>query len=135
MAKRAPRLIFSEEERAVPALEKVIRKADKAADMLEKGAAAVVCDRDLGLGAKQIIVSDTRKFYGLLVAEWFDHPEKELILVGVTGTNGKTTMTTMIHHIITCAGGKAGLIGTAGTLCGKEPMKRDDSTPNHSQGL
>ncbi|MBP0958297.1 MAG: hypothetical protein J5997_13160, partial [Oscillospiraceae bacterium] len=42
-----------------------------AADMLAKGAAVVVCDRDLGLGAKQIIVSDTRKFYGLLVAEWF----------------------------------------------------------------
>ena len=100
-----------------------------AADMLAKGAAAVVCDRDLGLGAKQIIVSDTRKFYGLLVAEWFDHPEKELILVGITGTNGKTTMATMIHHIITYAGGKSGLIGTAGTLCGKEPMKRDDSTP------
>ena len=100
-----------------------------AADMLSKGAAAVVCDRDLGLKDRQIIVADTRKFYGLLVAEWFDHPEKELILVGITGTNGKTTMATMIHHIITCAGGKAGLIGTAGTLCGKEPLERDDSTP------
>ncbi|MGN1107503.1 MAG: UDP-N-acetylmuramoyl-L-alanyl-D-glutamate--2,6-diaminopimelate ligase, partial [Huintestinicola sp.] len=102
-----------------------------AGEMLEKGAAAVVCDRDLGLGGKQIIVSDTRKFYGLLVAEWFDHPEKELILVGVTGTNGKTTMTTMIHHIITYAGGKAGLIGTAGILCGKEPLKKegDFTTP------
>lgn len=100
-----------------------------AAEMLEKGAAAVVCEKDMGLGSKQIIVPDSRKFYGLMAAEWFDHPEKELILVGVTGTNGKTTMTTMIHHIITYAGGKAGLIGTAGTLCGKEPLERDDSTP------
>lgn len=102
---------------------------DAAKDMLDKGAAAVVCERDLGLGAKQIITADSKKFYGLMVAKWFDHPENELILVGITGTNGKTTMATMIHHIITCAGGKAGLIGTAGTLCGNEPLTRDDSTP------
>ena len=102
---------------------------DAAKDMLDKGAAAVVCERDLGLGAKQIITTDSKKFYGLMVAKWFDHPENELILVGITGTNGKTTMATMIHHIITCAGGKAGLIGTAGTLCGNEPLTRDDSTP------
>ncbi len=100
-----------------------------AEEMLEKGAAVVVCDHDLKLGSKQIIVSDTRKFYGLLIAAWYDHPEKQLILVGVTGTNGKTTMTTMIHHILTYAGAKAGLIGTAGTLIGKAPLDRDDSTP------
>lgn len=100
-----------------------------AAEMLEKGAAAVVCDHDLGLGKKQLIVSDTRKFYGLLTAVWFDHPERELVLVGITGTNGKTTMATMIHYILTCAGVKAGLIGTAGTLAGSEPLERDDSTP------
>ena len=73
---------------------------DAAKDMLDKGAAAVVCERDLGLGAKQIITADSKKLYGLMVAKWFDHPENELILVGITGTNGKTTMATMIHHII-----------------------------------
>ena len=102
---------------------------DSAAEMLQKGAAAIVCDHDLKLGSSQIIVPDTRKFYGLLTAAWFGHPEKELILIGITGTNGKTTMATMIHHILTHAGAKAGLIGTAGTLAGTEPSERDESTP------
>lgn len=100
-----------------------------AEEMLEKGAAVVVCDHDLGLRDRQIIVEDTRRFYGLLTAAWFGHPERELILVGITGTNGKTTMATMIHHILTYAGAKAGLIGTAGTFAGNEPLERDESTP------
>lgn len=100
-----------------------------AAEMLEKGAAAVVCGHDLGLGNKQIITDDTRKFYGLLTAAWFDHPEKQLILAGVTGTNGKTTLATMIHHILSFMGEKTGLIGTTGALIGNEPVERDDSTP------
>ncbi len=102
---------------------------DMAAQAVEKGAAAVVCDHDLKLGSKQIITADTRKFYGLLTAAWFDHPERELILVGITGTNGKTTMSTMIHHILTHAGAKAGLIGTAETLIGTQSVTRDDKTP------
>ncbi|MGN1089892.1 MAG: UDP-N-acetylmuramoyl-L-alanyl-D-glutamate--2,6-diaminopimelate ligase, partial [Huintestinicola sp.] len=100
-----------------------------AEEMLSKGAAVVVCERDLKLGAKQIIVPDTKKFYGLLVAAWFEHPERQLILVGITGTNGKTTMASMIHHILTYAGAMAGLIGTAGTFIGKKSIERDDSTP------
>ena len=100
-----------------------------AADMLAKGAAAVVCDHDLGLGGRQIITADTRKFYGLLTAAWFDHPEKELTLVGITGTNGKTTLATMVHDILSYTGVKTGLIGTTGALIGNEPVERDDSTP------
>lgn len=100
-----------------------------AAEMLEKGAAAVVCSHDLGLKDRQIIVDDTRKFYGLLTAAWFGHPEKQLTLIGITGTNGKTTMATMIHHILSFAGIKAALISTAGTYCGTEPVERDESTP------
>lgn len=100
-----------------------------AADMLAAGAAVVVTSRDLGLKDRQIIVRDTRRFYGLLTAAWFDHPERKLILVGITGTNGKTTMATMIHHALTYAGAMAGLIGTAQTLIGKEPVLRNEDTP------
>jgi len=100
-----------------------------AADMLEKGAALVVCDHDLGLGEKQLVTADTRGFYGRLVAAWYNHPEKKLRLIGVTGTNGKTTIATIIHHILNNNGMKAALIGTAGTLVGNEPIQRDDSTP------
>ena len=75
-----------------------------AAEMLEKDAAAVVCDHDLGLGDRQIVVSDTRKFYGHLTAAWFDHPEKQLTLIGITGTNGKTTTTALTGEIMTMPG-------------------------------
>lgn len=102
---------------------------DAAAQMLENGAAAVVCGYDLGLGSSQIIVEDTRRFYGLLAAAWFGHPERKMKLIGVTGTNGKTTITTIIHHILNENGLKTALIGTAGTLIGNEEIKRDDSTP------
>ncbi|MDE6594219.1 MAG: UDP-N-acetylmuramoyl-L-alanyl-D-glutamate--2,6-diaminopimelate ligase [Oscillospiraceae bacterium] len=102
---------------------------EAAADMIKAGAAVVVTSRDMGLKDRQIIVKDTRKFYGLLTAAWFDHPERKLILVGITGTNGKTTMATMIHHVLTHAGAMAGLIGTAQTLIGKEPVVRDENTP------
>ncbi|MCM1577538.1 MAG: UDP-N-acetylmuramoyl-L-alanyl-D-glutamate--2,6-diaminopimelate ligase [Ruminococcus sp.] len=100
-----------------------------AADMIKAGAAVVVTSKDLGLKDRQIIVKDTRRFYGYLTAAWFDHPEKKMILVGITGTNGKTTMATMIHHVLTHAGAMAGLIGTAQTLIGKEPVIRDEDTP------
>ncbi len=100
-----------------------------AAEMLEKGAAAVVCSHDLGLGNRQIITPDTRKLYGLLAAAWFDHPEKRLILVGITGTNGKTTLASMISHILSFTGEKTGLIGTTGVFIGEKAVPRDDSTP------
>ena len=44
-----------------------------AAQMLEKGAAVVIAEHDLGLGSRQIIVDDSREFYGKLCAKWFDH--------------------------------------------------------------
>ena len=56
----------------------------KAAEMLEKGAAAVVVERDLGLGKQQILVPNTYIFYGQLCAAWFGHPEREMTFIGVT---------------------------------------------------
>ena len=80
-----------------------------AAKALADGAAAVIVERDLGLGDKQIIVPDSRAEYGNLCAAWFGHPEREMRFVGVTGTNGKTTITTVIKFILTRAGHKVGL--------------------------
>ena len=64
---------------------------DAAGEMLEKGAAAVIAERDLGLGDRQILVKNSRETYGDLCAAWYGHPERKLRLIGVTGTNGKTT--------------------------------------------
>lgn len=100
-----------------------------AAEMLEKGAAAVICERDLGLGDRQIITDNSRRLYGKLCSKWFDHPEKKLKLIGVTGTNGKTTTTNIIKHILTENGYKVGLVGTIQNEIGDEIIHTGNTTP------
>lgn len=102
---------------------------DAAEEMLEKGAAVVVAERDLGLGSRQIITDNSRKFYGELCAAWFDHPEKKLKIIGVTGTNGKTTITNVIKNILMKNGIKTGLIGTICNEIGNEVIHTDNTTP------
>lgn len=97
--------------------------------MLEKGAAVVVTEYDLGLGSRQIITENSRKFYGELCAAWFDHPERKLDIIGVTGTNGKTTITNVIKNILMSCGIKTGLIGTIRNEIGDEPVHTDNTTP------
>lgn len=100
-----------------------------AARALEDGAAAVVAERDLGLGERQILVPDSRAEYGRLCAAWFGHPEKKMRFIGVTGTNGKTTITTVIKYILTRNGHKVGLIGTIQNEIGDEVVHTDNTTP------
>ncbi len=100
-----------------------------AAEMLEKGAAAIVCERDLGLGDRQILTDNSRRLYGMLCAKWFDHPEKKLTLIGVTGTNGKTTTTNIIKHILMENGFKTGLVGTIQNEIGDEIIHTENTTP------
>ena len=96
---------------------------------IEDGAAFVVADHDIGLGDKQILVPDTRKYYGELCAAWFDHPERKMKIIGVTGTNGKTTITNMIKHILMQSGFKTGLIGTIRNEIGDEAIHTENTTP------
>lgn len=96
---------------------------------IEDGAALVVADHDLGLGDRQIIVDNTRKYYGELCAAWFDHPERKMHFIGVTGTNGKTTITNIIKHILMENGIKTGLIGTIRNEIGEEILHTDNTTP------
>ncbi len=102
---------------------------DVASEMLEKGAVAVVCERDLGLGDKQIITENSRRLYGNICAAWFGHPERKMTFIGVTGTNGKTTTTNIIKHILMSAGHKTGLIGTIQNEIGSEVLHTDNTTP------
>ena len=102
---------------------------DAAAEMLEKGAVAVVCEHDLGLGDKQIITENSRKLYGNICAAWFGHPERKMTIIGVTGTNGKTTTTNIIKHILMSNGYKTGLIGTIQNEIGDEILHTDNTTP------
>lgn len=102
---------------------------DAAADMLDKGAALVIAERDLGLGDKQLIVENSRKYYGELCASWFDHPERKMKFIGVTGTNGKTTITNVIKYILMKNGIKTGLIGTIQNEIGDESIHTENTTP------
>jgi UDP-N-acetylmuramoyl-L-alanyl-D-glutamate--2,6-diaminopimelate ligase len=83
-----------------------------AAAAVEAGAAALLVDHPLDLPVAQVVVPDTRRAMGLLAASFWQHPSRSLVLVGVTGTNGKTTTTQLIAAILAEAGMPTGVIGT-----------------------
>ena len=85
---------------------------DYAADAVNRGAAALVVERPLDVDAPQFLVYDARKALALGSARFFGNPSESLRLVGVTGTNGKTTTTFLVEHMARVAGEQAGLMGT-----------------------
>ncbi len=103
---------------------------DFAEKALSLGAAAVVCERDLGLAEKQILVDDTHEAYALCCANLFGNPQRRLTLVGVTGTNGKTTVTHLIRDVLQGLGHKTGLIGTIETDLGDIFFPAKYTTPD-----
>jgi UDP-N-acetylmuramoyl-L-alanyl-D-glutamate--2,6-diaminopimelate ligase len=76
------------------------------------GADALLVDHRIDVALPQVVVGDTRRAMGLLAASFFGHPGRALKLVGVTGTNGKTTTTSLIASILSAAGMSTGSIGT-----------------------
>ena len=96
---------------------------------LEQGAAVVIAERDLGL-ENQVVVENTHKEFARLSAKWFGNPSKKLKLIGVTGTNGKTSTTYMIKQILEALGHKVGLIGTIQNMIGDEVIPTSNTTPN-----
>ena len=95
----------------------------------EKGAAVIITERDLGL-INQIIVTDTHAAYSSMCANWFGNPANDLKLIGVTGTNGKTSVTYMLKKIIESFGFKVGLIGTIQNMIGDDVLPAENTTPN-----
>ncbi len=86
---------------------------------IENGAVAVIAQKEVC--ENTIITEDTRKTYSLLSAAFFSHSHRKLRLIAVTGTNGKTTVSTMIYNILTMAGYKCALFGTVSNkLCGED---------------
>jgi UDP-N-acetylmuramoyl-L-alanyl-D-glutamate--2,6-diaminopimelate ligase len=85
---------------------------DYAPDAVERGAAALVCERPLGLGVPEVVVGDARRAMGAVAARFYADPTAELRVVGVTGTNGKTTTAFLVHELLEAAGVRCGLLGT-----------------------
>jgi UDP-N-acetylmuramoyl-L-alanyl-D-glutamate--2,6-diaminopimelate ligase len=104
---------------------------------IDRGAIAVVMQNDTALpdpffmhaGVVKIVVPDSRKALARMSANFHGHPSRKLRLVGVTGTNGKTTTTHLIRSILQADGLKAGLIGTIGYMVGHESLPATHTTP------
>lgn len=103
---------------------------DFAPQVIENGAAAVVCERDLGLGDRQIIVPSARRAFCEICENLYGRPLEKLKLVGITGTNGKTTTTYILKHILEDNGRKVGLIGTICNMIGDEVIPTEYTTPD-----
>lgn len=95
---------------------------------LEQGAVAVVCE-EAGPDVPAVLVPDARAALADIACNRFGHPSRRLTMVGVTGTNGKTTTTTLIKHILEQQGCKVGLIGTNQNMIGDEVIPTERTTP------
>ena len=97
---------------------------------VEKGASVVLCQTVPEGKIPYVQVEDSRLALAKLGANWFGHPAKELTLIGVTGTNGKTTVTYLLKSVLEkTLGAKVGLIGTIQNMIGSEVIETERTTP------
>ncbi|MCH5223486.1 MAG: UDP-N-acetylmuramoyl-L-alanyl-D-glutamate--2,6-diaminopimelate ligase [Muribaculaceae bacterium] len=95
--------------------------------------AAVVCEEmptSLDKGTTYIKVEDSAKALGLLASVWYGHPSSHLTLVGVTGTNGKTTTASLLYEMAKLEGYKAGLLSTVCNYIGDKRVESTHTTPD-----
>ncbi len=102
---------------------------DFAPDAIERGAVALVCERPLDLGIPELVVDDARAIMPKLAKRFFGDPSRELALVGVTGTNGKTTIAHLVRQLMLEAGRPCGMIGTVSWVVGGEESPAVRTTP------
>src|SRR3954470_20115567 len=102
---------------------------DFARDAIERGAVALVCERPLGLGVPEVIVDDVRAAMGPAAARFHGDPTAQLEVVGVTGTNGKTTTAFLVRHLLEAAGRPCGLLGTVKRVVAGREEEVERTTP------
>jgi UDP-N-acetylmuramoyl-L-alanyl-D-glutamate--2,6-diaminopimelate ligase len=98
---------------------------------VDRGAAAVICERNgfVSQRATKVKVADAREALAAAAAEFYGHPSSKLKVIGVTGTNGKTTVAFMVKQILEAAGVKTGLIGTIRYEIGERVIPAQRTTP------
>jgi UDP-N-acetylmuramoyl-L-alanyl-D-glutamate--2,6-diaminopimelate ligase len=98
---------------------------------IERDAAAVVVERkvELDRGTSWVQVRDVRRSMGLWSARFFGHPSREMTVIGVTGTNGKTTVTYLVESVLAAAGLEPGVIGTVNYRYGGRELPSHHTTP------
>ncbi len=102
---------------------------DFAPAAVERGASALVVERPLGLGIPEVLVDDARSAMGPAAARFEGSPSGRIEVVGITGTNGKTTSAWLVRSLLEAAGRRCGLVGTVATLVGGEKRPAVRTTP------
>lgn len=98
-----------------------------------QGCAAIVYENnatEIPNGVTAILVKNSAEALGLMACNWFDHPSKKLKLTAVTGTNGKTTIATLLHSLFTQLGYHSGLLSTVENKIGTEVIPSTHTTPD-----
>ncbi|OEH84707.1 UDP-N-acetylmuramoyl-L-alanyl-D-glutamate--2,6-diaminopimelate ligase [Desulfuribacillus stibiiarsenatis] len=102
---------------------------DFAAQAVQKGAIAILCERQLDIPVLQIVVPNTSQILPLIADRFYGQPTRKLKLIGITGTNGKTTTTYLIEKIMKDYSLKTGVIGTIEMRIGDERYSVENTTP------
>lgn len=104
-----------------------------AQDAIDRGATSLVAERKVYLAdatdVTEVVVSDSRKAMAYASANYYDNPSRAFSLVGITGTNGKTTTTYLVEHIASVAGNRCGVIGTVGNKIAGVMEHAERTTP------
>lgn len=103
---------------------------------IEKGAVAIVCEEipeEISASVTWVRMENTQKMFGRMASSFYGNPSSQLKVVGVTGTNGKTTIATLLYKTFTLLGYKVGLISTIKYYVGKEEFHASHTTPDALQ--
>tara|TARA_R110001592_G_scaffold72390_3_gene221138 strand:- start:20363 stop:21826 length:1464 start_codon:yes stop_codon:yes gene_type:complete len=103
---------------------------------IETGARAIICENlpsETAEGITYILVKDSHAALAKIASNFYDEPSKKLKLIGVTGTNGKTTTSTLLYQLFTNLGEKSGLLSTVDIKIGKESFPASHTTPDPIQ--
>jgi UDP-N-acetylmuramoyl-L-alanyl-D-glutamate--2,6-diaminopimelate ligase len=103
---------------------------DFAKSAVENGAVAILAERMLDLEVPVVVVKDTFKAMAVIADAYYGQPSQKLHLIGITGTNGKTTTSHLIERIFADQNQKTGLIGTMYTKIGEEKIENKNTTPD-----
>ena len=106
-------------------------------DVIASGAHGVITDeagaKIIGVKLPVIVISNPRRFLGAICSWFYDSPSSAMQIIGITGTNGKTTTTTILNQILKSANKSTGLIGTIGIEIGPEKIATKFTTPEASE--
>lgn len=108
----------------------VVDGHDYALNAIGRGAVALLCERELPIEIPQIIVPNARRALAIIAAKFYNYPSEKLRLIGITGTNGKTTTSYLIDQILKDRDKVTGLIGTIQMIIAGESEQLKNTTPD-----